>query len=98
MHPSPMHPRIPPLQPPYEFDVAAALSKWMPLHAEWEPLRLFCTLLQYKELNDRMRPLGAGLLGSLSSLDRRDREIVVARVCARCGCVYERGCMRLCMA
>ncbi len=91
MHPSPMSPRIPPLQPPYEPDIAATLSKWMPPHGEWEPLKLFRTLMQHKELSDRMRPLGAGLLGSHSSLDPRDREIVIARVCARCGCVYEWG-------
>jgi alkylhydroperoxidase family enzyme len=38
-----------------------------------------------------MRPLGAGILGSESSLDPREREIVINRACARCGCEYEWG-------
>jgi alkylhydroperoxidase family enzyme len=38
-----------------------------------------------------MRPLGAGILGSHSSIDARDREIIIDRVCARCGCEYEWG-------
>jgi alkylhydroperoxidase family enzyme len=91
MHPSPVSPRIPPLQPPYEPEVAAALSKWMPPDGRWEPLKLFRTLVRNKELSDRMRPLGAGLLGPHSSLDAREREIVIDRVCARCGCAYEWG-------
>jgi 4-carboxymuconolactone decarboxylase len=38
-----------------------------------------------------MRPLGAGILGSHSSLDPREREILIDRTCARCGCEYEWG-------
>ncbi|GHO60482.1 carboxymuconolactone decarboxylase family protein [Ktedonobacter robiniae] len=38
-----------------------------------------------------MRPLGAGILGSHSSLDPREREILIDRTCAHCGCEYEWG-------
>jgi 4-carboxymuconolactone decarboxylase len=38
-----------------------------------------------------MRPLGAGILGPQSTLDPREREIVIDRTCARCGCEYEWG-------
>ncbi len=84
-------PRILPLSPPYDPDVAAALAKWMPPGSALEPLKLFRTLYQNPQLSSRMRPLGAGLLGSQSSLDPREREIVIDRTCARCGCEYEWG-------
>ena len=38
-----------------------------------------------------MRPLGAGILGPQSLLDPREREILIDRTCARCGCEYEWG-------
>ncbi len=84
-------PRIAPLSPPYEPDIATALAKWMPPGSALEPLTLFRTLYQHPQLSDRMRPLGAGILGSQSSLDPREREIVIDRTCARCGCEYEWG-------
>jgi len=84
-------PRIAPLSPPYEPDVAAALAKWMPPGSAIEPLKLFRTLYQNPQLSSRMRPLGAGILGSQSSLDPREREIVIDRTCARCWCQYEWG-------
>lgn len=84
-------PRIAPLSPPYEPEVAAALAKWMPPGSALEPLKLFRTLYQNPQISSRMRPLGAGLLGSQSSLDPREREILIDRTCARCGCEYEWG-------
>ncbi len=84
-------PRIAPLSPPYEPDIATSLAKWMPPGSVLEPLTLFRTLYQNPHLSNRMRPLGAGILGSQSSLDRREREIVIDRTCARCGCEYEWG-------
>ncbi len=84
-------PRIAPLSPPYDPDVAAALAKWMPPSSALEPLKLFRTLYQNQEISSRMRPLGAGILGSHSSLDPREREILIDRTCARCGCEYEWG-------
>ena len=84
-------PRIAPLSPPYEPDVAAALAKWMPPGSAIERLNLFRTLSHNQEMSSRMRPLGAGILGSHSSLDPREREILIDRTCARCGCDYEWG-------
>jgi 4-carboxymuconolactone decarboxylase len=84
-------PRIPPLEPPYEPAVEAHLAKWMPPGSNVEPLKLFRVLLRNQPLAERMRPLGAAILGSGSSLDIRRREIVIDRVCARCRCEYEWG-------
>lgn len=84
-------PRIAPLAPPYDSAIAAALAKWMPPGSALEPLKLFRTLYQNREISSRMRPLGAGILGSHSSLDPREREILIDRTCARCGCEYEWG-------
>ena len=67
------------------------LAKWMPPGAAVEPLKLFRTLARNPQINERMRPLGAGLLGRHSSIDPREREIVIDRTCARCGCEYEWG-------
>jgi 4-carboxymuconolactone decarboxylase len=83
--------RIAPLSPPYDPDIAESLAKWMPPGSTLPPLKLFRTLYQNPSLSSRMRPLGAGILGPQSSLAPREREIVIDRVCARCGCEYEWG-------
>src|SRR6266480_1699436 len=83
-------PRIAPLEPPYEPEIEAALRKWMPAGAETEPLKLFRTLTVHDELAARMRPLGAGILGH-GRIDAREREVVIARACARAGAEYEWG-------
>ncbi|QXV57570.1 carboxymuconolactone decarboxylase family protein [Amycolatopsis sp. TNS106] len=82
--------RIAPLAPPYEADVEKALRTWMPPGVAQEPLALFRLLQLHPELASRMRVVGTGLLahGELPALDR---EIVIARVTARCGCRYEWG-------
>lgn len=81
-----MPPRIAPVDPPYD----DALLKWMPPGAAVEPLLLFRTLVVNRELADRMRPLGAGLLGH-GRLSARERELVIDRACARAGAEYEWG-------
>ena len=83
--------RIPPLDPPYEPEIEAMLAKWMPPGSAVEPLKLFRTLVRNWEISERMRVLGAGILGRTSCIDLADREIVIDRVCARCGCEYEWG-------
>ncbi|MEA2140574.1 MAG: 4-carboxymuconolactone decarboxylase [Solirubrobacteraceae bacterium] len=83
-------PRITPLQPPYEPEMAAMLAKWMPPGSEVEPLALFRTLAVHDGLFSRMRPLGAGLLGH-PRLDPRERELLILRTCARAGAEYEWG-------
>lgn len=83
-------PRIAPLQPPFEPELAAMLAKWMPPGSEVEPLALFRTLAVHDDLFSRMRPLGAGLLGH-PRLDPRERELLILRTCARAGAEYEWG-------
>jgi 4-carboxymuconolactone decarboxylase len=83
-------PRIAPLAPPYDPGTEEMLRKWMPPGAAVEPLALFRTLAIHQDLFARMRPLGAGILGH-GRIDPRDREIVIARVCARAGAEYEWG-------
>jgi 4-carboxymuconolactone decarboxylase len=82
--------RIAPLQPPYVADVEAMLAKWMPPGADVSPLVLFRTLAVHDDLMSRMRPLGAGILGS-RLVDPVLREVMILRTCARCGCEYEWG-------
>ncbi|HXD55455.1 MAG TPA: carboxymuconolactone decarboxylase family protein [Solirubrobacteraceae bacterium] len=84
-------PRIAPLEPPYDPETEAQLARWMPPGAAVEPLALFRTLARHEPLMARMRPLGAYILGSHSSLPLRVREIVIDRTCALAGAEYEWG-------
>jgi 4-carboxymuconolactone decarboxylase len=83
-------PRIPPLEPPYEKDIAAMLARWMPPGGEVEPLRLFRTLAVHPELAARMRPLGSAILAH-GTVPPRLREVMIERTCALCGAEYEWG-------
>ncbi|MHB8235010.1 MAG: carboxymuconolactone decarboxylase family protein [Solirubrobacteraceae bacterium] len=89
--------RIAPLQPPYTPEMEASLRKWMPPGSDVEPLKLFRTLNVHDELASRMRPLGAGILGH-GRVAPREREIVIARTCARAGAEYEWGVHALAFA
>ncbi|APE34903.1 carboxymuconolactone decarboxylase [Nocardia mangyaensis] len=82
--------RILPLEPPYEPDVEQLLAKWMPPGTDVTPLALFRTLAIHPELATRMRPLGAGILGS-RLIDPLLREVMISRTCARCSAEYEWG-------
>lgn len=84
-------PRLQPLQPPYEGDLADQLARWMPPGAEIEPLALFRTLYLHPELASRMRPLGAAILGSSASVPALLREVMIDRTCALTGAEYEWG-------
>jgi alkylhydroperoxidase family enzyme len=84
-------PRIPPLTPPYEAAVLEALRAMMPRGSTLEPLGLFRTLARDRPLADAMHALGRFVLGRDLSLDLHDRELLIDRVCARCGCEYEWG-------
>jgi alkylhydroperoxidase family enzyme len=83
-------PRIQPLEPPYEPDVEAYLTKLMPAHSGLEPLRIFRTLAVNFDLATRMRPLSAGLLAH-GSIAARERELVILRTTALNGAEYEWG-------
>ena len=84
-------PRIQPVQEPYSEDIAAMLAKWMPPGSGVEPLRLFRTLAVHEQLAGRMRPLGAGILGSRALVEPGLREVMIARTCALTGAGYEWG-------
>jgi|HubBroStandDraft_4_1064222.scaffolds.fasta_scaffold96260_2 4-carboxymuconolactone decarboxylase len=84
-------PRIAPLEPPYDPEIAESLAKWMPPGSRMEPLKLFRTLMRNPEISSRLRALGAGILGPRSLIAPRDREIVIDRTAALCGCEYEWG-------
>jgi alkylhydroperoxidase family enzyme len=81
--------RIAPLQPPYESDVDAQLRSMMPPGAE--PIALFRTFAKNLAMAKAMQPWGRYELGRDFSIGLRDREIVIDRTCARCGCEYEWG-------
>lgn len=81
-----MKPRIAPLEPPYAEEVGATLAAMMPPGVP--PLRLFRTLAHNPRVLGRIR---AGNLLDRGSLERRDRELVILRTTARCGCEYEWG-------
>jgi alkylhydroperoxidase family enzyme len=81
-------PRIAPLEPPYEPQVAETLRRMMP--PDVEPLRLFRTVAHNTAVLDRFRTIGAYLL-NFGSVDPIDREVLLHRTCARCGCEYEWG-------
>jgi 4-carboxymuconolactone decarboxylase len=83
--------RIAPLEPPYAADIEASLSKWMPPGSPMEPLRLFRTLVLHDTLASRMRPLGAGILGSTARVPAPLREVLIHRTCALTGAEYEWG-------
>ena len=83
--------RIAPVEPPYEPAVAEELARWMPPNAPLDPLRLFRTLARDVPLAHAMYPLGSFFLSRRFALGKREREIVIDRVTARCGCEYEWG-------
>ena len=84
-------PRIAPLQAPFEPEAAAQLERWMPPGSGIEPLALFRTLVRHERLAARMRPLGAGILGSGASVPIELREVMIDRTCALAGAEYEWG-------
>jgi len=86
-----MPPRIAPLDPPYAPEIADFLAKWMPPGSKMEPLKLFRTLACNPGIASRLRALGAGILGPTSLIAARDREILIDRTAALCGCEYEWG-------
>ncbi len=83
-----MEARIAPLEPPYEPEAADLLRRMMP---GAEPITLFRTLVRNRPLADAMRGWGSYELGRGLSVGLREREIVIDRTCARCGCAYEWG-------
>ena len=82
-------PRIEPLEPPYAPDVAARLTAMMPPGVP--PIGLFRTFVRNLPMTTAMGGWGGYELSKGLSLTMRDREVVIDRTCARCGCEYEWG-------
>ena len=83
--------RIVPLEPPYSPDADEVLRAMMPRRAAVEPLRLFRTLATHPRLAAAMTAVGRFVLGREPTLSLRERELLIDRTCARCGCAYEWG-------
>jgi len=83
-------PRIVPLEPPFDPATQQRLEKMMPPGAS-TILALFRVLAINPTLAERMHGLGSYLLGRHATLSLREREVVIDRVCARCGAEYEWG-------
>jgi alkylhydroperoxidase family enzyme len=81
--------RIAPLSAPYEPDVAARLERMMP--AGVPPIALFRTFVRNLPMAEAMGGWGGYELSEGLSLSMRQRELVIDRVTARCGCEYEWG-------
>ena len=82
-------PRIEPLSPPYDPEVASQLEAMMPPGVP--PILLFRTFARNLPMTQAMRGWGSYALSKRLSISMRDREIVIDRTCARCGCEYEWG-------
>jgi alkylhydroperoxidase family enzyme len=82
-------PRIVPLEQPYPPQVEAQLQKMMP--AGVAPIALFRTFVRNLPMTEAMGAWGGYELSRRLSVSMRDREIVIDRTCARCGCEYEWG-------
>lgn len=81
--------RIDPVQPPYSPEAAERLSAMMPPGVP--PLLLFRTFARNLPMTAAMTGWGGYELSRRLSLPIRDREIIIDRTCARCGCEYEWG-------
>ncbi|SFN96605.1 Alkylhydroperoxidase family enzyme, contains CxxC motif [Variovorax sp. PDC80] len=83
-------PRIPPLEAPYPEGIAELLTRMTPPQAP-EVLGLFRVMAVNPRLAERTLELGRHFLGRKASISLRERELVILRVCARCGAEYEWG-------
>ena len=55
------------------------------------PIALFRTFVRNQPMTAAMQPWGRHQLGRSLAVGLREREIVIDRTCARCGCEYEWG-------
>jgi alkylhydroperoxidase family enzyme len=81
--------RIEPVTEPYAEGVGELLASMMPPGVP--PIALFRTFANHPEMARAMHGWGSYELSRWLSVDMRTREIVIDRVCARCGCEYEWG-------
>lgn len=84
-----MRTRVDPVQPPYPAEIADQLASMMPPGVP--PILLFRTFVRNLPMTEAMSGWGRYELSKRLTLSLRDREIVIDRTCARCGCEYEWG-------
>src|SRR6202020_2867629 len=82
-------PRPQPPPPPYEPEIAERLAAMMPPGVP--PILLFRTFARNLPMTTAMSGWGGYELSKPLSLSLRQREIIIDRTCARCGCEYEWG-------
>jgi alkylhydroperoxidase family enzyme len=82
-------PRISPLEAPFEAETGEILEAMMPQGVP--PIALFRTFARNLPMAKAMRSWGAYELSKQLSLSMRQRELVIDRVTAHCGCEYEWG-------
>ena len=85
----PSRTRIAPLEPPHDAETGEQLARMMP--AGVPPIALFRTFVRNLPMTRAMGGWGSYELSRDISVPMRDREIVIDRTCARCGCEYEWG-------
>jgi alkylhydroperoxidase family enzyme len=81
--------RIAPLDKPYSPETDSLLRSMMP--SGMEPIRLFRVLARNVPMTTAMQVWGGYELSRGLSIGMREREIVIDRTCAQCGCEYEWG-------
>jgi len=81
--------RIEPLEAPFSPEVERVLTPMMPPGVP--PIALFRTFGHNPAMAAAMHGWGRYELGRELSVPMRIRELVIDRVCARCGCEYEWG-------
>ncbi len=81
--------RISPVEPPYGAQIEKQLQAMMPPGVP--PIALFRTFVRNLPMAEAMQPWGRHELSRSLSVGVREREIVIDRTCARCGCEYEWG-------
>ena len=82
-------PRIAPLEEPFAAETGKILAEMMP--AGVPPIALFRTFARNLPMAKAMRGWGSYELSRELSLSMRQREIVINRATALCGCEYEWG-------
>jgi len=82
--------RLAPLDPPHPPETAAHLAALMPKGWSGPALALFRLWARHLPMAEALRGVGRYVLAG-GALAPRDRELLIFRTCARCGCEYEWG-------
>lgn len=84
-------PRLAPIEPPYAAEIEASLRTWMGRRpTDIPPLKIFRVMHRDPDLARALFPPGRRILAE-GKLERRHRELLILRTCARCGAEYEWG-------